>query len=137
MNTLGVGVVILLTTTQFFLHNEIDFFTAASSYYMVALLLYPVATLVTEFRWTRFKSLVVASVFVGIGIICFLVLLVSDALQTNFGPEDQSPYLFLIPVLFVVRGLALFQSNILQYGTDQLARRSLVVLRPSTIGHAI
>ena len=74
VNTLGVGAVLLFTTMQPFVNNT-HFFTAASSYYMVALLLYPVAALVSELRWTRFKSLFVASVIVGIGVpfVIFLV----------------------------------------------------------------
>ena len=121
MNTHGFGAVLLFTTAQTFV-NDVHVFTAASFYYIVALLLYPVAALVSELRWTRFKSLLVASVIVGIGIVPFLVLF-SLARSVS-----ESPYLYLIPVLFVVPGLALFQSNILQYGTDQLDFASSEVL---------
>ena len=75
VSTLGVGAVLLFTTVCNFV-MEVPLFIAASSYYIVALLLYPVAALLSELRWTRFKSLLVASVIVGTGIVPLFVLLV-------------------------------------------------------------
>ena len=69
VNTLGLGAVLLFTTTPTAFVNDVHLFTAASCYYIVALLLYPVAALVSELKWTRFKSLLVASVIVGVGIV--------------------------------------------------------------------
>ena len=126
VNTLGIGAVVLFTTMPPFVNNP-QLFTAASCYYMVALLLYPVAALVSELKWTRFKLLLVASVIVGIGVppVLFLVFVLVIDLTII---ENGFSYLYLIPVLFIVPGLALFQSNILQYGTDQLDFASSEVL---------
>ena len=56
VNTLGRGSLLFFTTTISFVKN-VHFFTAASCYFMVALLFYPMAALLSELRWTRFKAL--------------------------------------------------------------------------------
>ena len=73
-------------------------------------------------RWTRFKSLLLGSVIIGVGIVViapplFLVMI--------FGGSDG---ISLVPLVFIIPGLALFQSNLLQYGMDQLDFASSKVL---------
>ena len=121
LNPLGFGAVYLFTTVQLFL-NVLSLATVAYCCYIIALLLYPVAAVVSQLRWTRFKSLLVGSLSVGMGVVLILILVLFDVVSTKLS------YLYLVPLLFVVSGLALFQSNILQYGTDQLDFASSEVL---------
>ena len=111
VNTLGVGFM-LFATTQRSVAMALPFFTILCGYYVIALLLYPVAALVGELRMARFTSLLVGSVFVaGVPVLIALTIF-------SFGIKFW--FLLLIPVVFVIPGLAFFQSNILQYGSDQL-----------------
>ena len=103
VNTLGLGSVLVVNTAQPFV-KVLPLVTAASSYYTIALLLYPVAAVASQMRWTRFKSLFVASVIAGIGVVPFVILLALGLNTMKFS------YLYAIPLLFIIAGLALFQS---------------------------
>ena len=88
---------------------------------LLVLLLYPLAGLLGEVYWTRFKTLLTSTIIMLISIFIAPALLVGlsfvqpRSLSLSIGGILIA--VFLIPFQI---GLAVFESNVIQFGTDQL-----------------
>ena len=91
-------------------------------------LLYPFLALLGD-RFIRYRVVLVGTILIAIGtaIFIFIKLLVNFYYHSNSGITLLLlSYVFYLPVYF---GFALFQSNIIQLGTDQLLFASSIQLR--------
>ena len=85
---------------------------------VLSLLLFPVMGLVGEVYWTRYKIMITGTVIAFLSII---IAPIAFAILTYVQPDDFVAALLSAIVLLPLQvGLAMFEANVIQFGTDQL-----------------
>ena len=101
-----------------------DSFIVFLSVKIVTLLLYPVAGLLAETLFTRYKVMMIGTVIAVIGLALVLLSTISGTALIYKGHNfiaNPSIYIPIIPGFIIYHfGLGLFEANAIQFGTDQL-----------------
>eukprot|EP00731_Ephydatia_muelleri_P034764 Em0075g17a len=119
--------------------SEYGYLAAAVSQ-SVGYLLYPLAGLLAELRWTRYRTMMCGTVLITTGSI---VLIPATLLFPNKWTVDPAEVIaqselsagpMTVGLLLFQSGMAMFEANAIQFGLDQLAFESTVTLGSSSIG---
>ena len=113
--------------------SEYGYLAAAVSQ-SVGYLLYPLAGLLAELRWTRYRTMMCGTVLIATGSI---VLIPATLLFPNKWTVDPDEVIaqselsagpMTVGLLLFQSGMAMFEANAIQFGLDQLAFESTVTL---------
>lgn len=89
---------------------------------IIVLMLYPFAGIIGEVYWTRYKTIVTGAIIMLLPVLMapFLLAVITLFIKEAIKVDQIGSILIAIALVPYQIGLALFQSNIIQFGTDQL-----------------
>ena len=101
--------------------TRIAFFNGQGVFYLI----YPLLGYLADVRLTRYRTVKLGLVFLVIGLILGILYSIGDIVATvensnSYEHSLLSALLLFIGLLCMVVGIGLFQSNIIQFGLDQL-----------------
>eukprot|EP00731_Ephydatia_muelleri_P034767 Em0075g20a len=111
--------------------SEYGYLAAAVSQ-SVGYLLYPLAGLLAELRWTRYRTMICGTVLVATGSIVLIPATLLFPNKWTVDPaevtaqSEQSAGPMTVGLLLFQCGMAMFEANAIQFGLDQLAFESTV-----------